>query len=226
MGWWWAGSLHRLEEVQSERVGMLESRTMLSLAVGLVIGVLGFGLVRLVSMPPLDSIHYHANWALWVDGKRVDLTGDQYMEDAAACSSETSNITAPQRVHLHNNNPDVVHIHHGGSTWGHLLQNLGWGIGSDWLFTDKGELYGEDAGRRLTFVLNGFFVPPASNRVIQAGDRMLISFGVEDPDVLIGDQFPSIGANAPEFDSGFDPAGCQGNTAETLEERIRRAFWF
>lgn len=205
---------------------MLGSKTMPCLAVGFVVGALGFGLVRLVSLPPLDPIHYHANWALWVDGKRVDLSGDRYMEDVAACSSDASNITAPQRVHLHENNPDVVHIHDSGATWGHLLQNLGWGIGSDWLFTDEGELYGEGDGRRLTFVLNGFAVLPASNRVIQAGDRMLISFGAEDPDALVRNQFPSVAANAPEFDTGFDPAGCQGNTAETLGERIRRAFWF
>ena len=205
---------------------MLGSRTVPSLALGLVVGALGFGLVRLVSLPPLDPIHYHANWALWVDGKRVDLSGDRYMEDVAACSSDASNITAPQRVHLHENNPDVVHIHHGGATWGHLLQNLGWGIGSDWLFTDEGELYGEGDGRRLTFVLNGFAVLPASSRVIQAGDRMLISFSELDPDVLVRNQFPSVAANAPEFDTGFDPAGCQGNIAETLGERIRRALWF
>ncbi len=55
---------------------------------------------------------------------------------------------------------------------------------------------------------------------------MLISFGAEDPDALVRNQFPSVAANAPEFDTGFDPAGCQGNTAETLGEGIRRAFWF
>ncbi len=205
---------------------MLGPRSWVTLALGVVCGVVGFGLIRLVALPPLDSTHYHANWAVWVDGKRVDFSDDRYMEDVAACSADAVNITAAQRVHLHENNPDVVHVHHGGATWGHLMQNLEWGIGSDWLFTDGGELLGEIDGRQLSFVLNGFVVPPAYNRVIQPGDRLLVSLGEEEPGVLLRDRFSSVAGNAPEFDLGFDPAGCQGNAVESPGARVRRALWF
>ena len=197
-----------------------------TLAVGIVCGVIALGAIRLTFLPPLESTHFHANWALWIDGDRVDLSADRYMEDVAACSADAANITAPQRVHLHENNPDVLHVHHQGATWGHLLQNLGWGIGPNWLITDDGYLLAEADGRRLTFVLNELVVPPASNRVIQAGDRLLISYGKEELDELVRDQFPSVADNAPEFDQGFDPAGCQGTQAETLAGRLRRSFWF
>jgi hypothetical protein len=205
---------------------MLQSRKTFALISGGLVGIVLFGLVRLLFLPSIAPVHYHANWAVWIDGDRVDLSGSGYMEDVAACGADVANITGPQRVHMHENNHDVVHVHHQGATWGHLLQNLGWGIGSDWLYTDEGVLHREEGGRRLTFVLNGTLVPPAHNRVIGRGDRMLISFGAEDSEQLLRDQFPSVTEDAPAFDEGFDPAGCQGNASETFGDRIRRAFWF
>ena len=205
---------------------MSRVRSLLAFGAAVAAGVLGLGLVRFAFLPPIETVHYHANWAMWIEGERVDFSADEYMEDVAACSAAAASITGPQRVHLHNNEPDVVHVHHGGATWGHLLQNLGWGFGSNWVYTDRGELYRADGEKELTFVLDGLLVPPASNRVIQPGDRMLISFGAEEPDEILRDQLPSVLANASEFDGSFDPAGCQGNAAETFGERVRRAFWF
>jgi hypothetical protein len=203
------------------RVGMVG--TLLS---GVVLGVVGFGLVRLAALPPPDTVHYHANWAVWINGQRVDFTGDRYMEDVAACAADLSNITAHQRVHMHEHNADVVHVHAPGATWGHLLQNLGWGIGPNWIYTDTGEMYRDGEGGRLTFVLNGIVVPPAYDRVIQDGDRMLISFGSETPEELLNERFPTVASNALEYDENYDPAGCQGTPEETFGDRLRRAFWF
>ena len=221
-----AATTSQLEEALHEREEMSGLRSLLNPAVGFGIGVLGLGLIRLVFLPAIEPVHYHANWAMWIDGKRVDFSADRYMEDVAACSADASNITAPQRVHLHENNPDVVHVHHSGATWGHLIQNLGWGIGSDWVLTDERDLHEDGEGQRLTFILNGLFVPPAFNRVILPGDRMLISFGQESTERLLQDQFGSVLSDAPEYDAGYDPAGCQGSAAETQGERVRRALWF
>lgn len=197
------------------------------LLVGIAFGILLFGLVRLALLPEIEVVHYHANWALWINGERVDFSGDQYMEDVAACSVAGHLEIAPKnRVHMHENNPDVVHVHHGGATWGHLLQNLGWGIGPDWIVTDSGEMYREADGARLSFILNGFEVPPANNRVIARGDRLLISFGTEDSGELLNERFPTLASDAPVFDATYDPAGCAGHAEETFSERLRRAFWF
>jgi hypothetical protein len=196
------------------------------LVLGLVLGTVGYAAIRFVALPPLEMVHYHANWALWIDGARVDLTGDQYMEDVAACASDPANIQAHGRVHMHEGNHDIAHVHHGGATWGHLLQNLGWGMGLDWLYSDAGVLYRDGDGGRLTYVLNGLVVPPVYDRVIQRGDRLLISFGSESPEDLLQNRFPDVKADAPEFDAGFDPAGCMGAMEETFGARFRRAVWF
>jgi hypothetical protein len=193
---------------------------------GLVLGVVVYAAVRIAALPPLETVHYHANWALWIDGARVDLTGDKYMEDVAACASDPANITPYQRVHMHENNADIVHVHHSGATWGHLLQNLGWGMGVDWLYSDAGVLYRQGDGKALTFIVNGLVVPPVYDRVIQRGDRVLISFGTESPEELLKNRFPSVSSDAPQYDVSFDPAGCMGAMEETLGARIRRALWF
>jgi hypothetical protein len=192
---------------------------------GIALGALGLGLVRFVALPPDEPIHFHANWALWLEGERVDFSDDRYMENVSACLAADSGITGRGRVHLHENNADVIHVHHEGVTWAHLLQNLGWAIGPDWLLTDRQELHRNGDGARLTFVVNGLSVPPAHDRLIRPGDRMLISFGDEPSDALLRDRFTTVAGSAAEFDESFDPAGCAGQAPETLGQRLRRAFW-
>lgn len=194
--------------------------------VGVGIGVVVLGVGRLIALPPIESTHYHANWAVWIAGERVDLTDDRYMEDVASCSADPANMTAHARVHMHEGNMDVVHVHHAAATWGHLMQNIGWGMGADWLYDDGGRLYRDGEEGRLTFVLNDLVVPPAHDRVIQPGDRLLISFGPEAPTQLLEERFPTVSTDAPEFDGNYDPAGCAGTAEETFSERLRRAFWF
>lgn len=205
---------------------MSQGRSLVPAAlVGVVVGALGFGFLRLAALPPRAHVHYHANWALWLNGERVDLSADRYMEDVAACMVGTE-VDGRGRVHMHENNPDVVHVHHEGVTWGHLVQNLGWAIGPGWLLTDARQLYAEGDRTRLTFILNGLTVPPAHDRMIRPADRLLISFGEEPLEELVAERFPTVGANAPEYDQSFDPAGCMGQAPETFSERLRRAFWF
>ena len=53
---------------------------------------------------------------------------NRYMEDVASCYGGAGS-NPRERVHFHENNPDVVHVHAAGATWGHLFQNLGWSLG-------------------------------------------------------------------------------------------------
>jgi hypothetical protein len=72
-------------------------------------------------------------------------------------------------VHLHNQNPNVVHVHHEGATWGHLLANLGFGLGDRYLVTDSGELFRDADGKTLQFVLNGRPELSVHNQLIRSG---------------------------------------------------------
>lgn len=195
------------------------------LLTGAIAGVLIFGLVRLAVLPSPAQVHYHANWAIVVEGQRLDLSDERYMEDVVRCKVDPTLIEPEDRVHLHDGNADVVHVHHGGATWGHLLANLGFAVAHDHLFTDSGDRFVSDGGRTLKFILNGLEVPSIANLPIGDRDRLLISYGPETAEEAATVQFPEVAASAAEYNTRPDPAGCAGAQEETIGERLRRAYW-
>ena len=195
------------------------------LGLGIVLGALLIGAIRWLNLEPPAHVHFHANWALIVDGQRVDLTADRYMEDVAACMADPANQRPEDRVHMHNHDQDVIHVHDAGVTWGHLLANLRMGIGDDYI--DMGDVrLVNDAEKSLKFVLNGNRIRSLRNLTIVNRDRLLISFGSESVETVIASQFPHVSDNAEVMNSTPDPASCSGNVEETTSERLRRAFWF
>jgi hypothetical protein len=193
---------------------------------GFLLGVLGLGAARFAFTPWPDPVHFHANWAVFADGERLDLADDRYMEDVAACGASEA-IQPEGRVHMHEGNADVVHVHHDGVTWGHLAQNLGWAMGEEWIELDDGRRLSDNGEHRLTFIVNGFVVPSIRDRPIASGDRVLISYHTGSPDDALALLYPQVADNAAEFNASFDPAGCSGGHGSLpVVERIRRAFWW
>jgi len=47
---------------------------------------------------------------MYIDGEGVDFSDDKYMEDVAGCSLSGEKMPK-DRVHLHENNGDTIHIH-------------------------------------------------------------------------------------------------------------------
>lgn len=198
-----------------------------TLFIGLIVGVLALGTARFLLVEPAPAVHYHANFALFVDGQRLDLTGGRYMEDVTACAADPAGIRPQDRAHLHNNDADVVHVHHGGATWGHLFANLGFGLGDSFLILDDGRRFFEgEEGRSIKFIVNGQQVLELQNRMIRSEDRVLVSVGPESPNQVLASQYPQVESNAGHFNEVSDPAGCAGAMRTlTLGEKIRNAFW-
>ena len=195
----------------------------LYVAIGLLMGVLGLAAFRLAVASPERPPHYHASFALFVDGERVDVSGDEFMEDVSSCAAGET-VLPRARVHLHNNDPDVVHVHHQGVTWGHLFTNLGMGIGQEHLATRAGPVLTPGDGRTLKFILNGRPQFAVHNELIRSGDRLLVSYGPETEEEVLRSQFPRVATGAEEYDTRPDPSGCAGAHDVTLWERIRHAF--
>lgn len=200
-----------------------EMKTPLAILLGGVLGVLALAALRFAWAPVDEPTHHHANFALFVAGERIDLAADEYMEDVATCALGETVLPAA-RAHLHNNNPDVAHVHHEGVTWGHLLMNLGFGLGEEYLALDEGPVLVAEQGRTLKFILNGQPQYSVHNQLINSGDRLLISFGRESEQEVLRSQFPQIAATAEEFNQRPDPVGCSGAHEVTLWDRIRNAF--
>ena len=189
------------------------------LLIGLGLGIVLFGLVRFMFLPT-QEVHYHANFAVFINGERQQFTGPQYYQEVASC---TTQATPQGRVHMHYNVSHIVHVHDKLVTWGNFFTVLGWSLHEKSLF-DGIHTYTDDQEGHLRFMLNGKPVLSIANEVIQSEDRLLISFGNTDQKTL-EQQYAQIESDAGEFNRKLDPAGCRGIQQTDIWSRLRVAFW-
>lgn len=187
---------------------------------GLLVGVVGLTAIRF-ALQPSHEVHYHANFAVFIHGQREQFKGFQYYQEEASCSAKD---TPQSRVHMHDNNNHIVHVHDTRVTWADLFNNLGWVLG-DHLVSDGIHAYQDGQGGKLSFVLNGKPTASIADEVIKSEDRLLISFGGEDQDGL-NQQFKQIESDAHQFNEQKDPAACKGPEDTGLWPRLERALWF
>lgn len=165
--------------------------------------------------------HYHANFAIFVDGKRLALEGPTFYEEVAACS--TNEEDPKHRAHMHEQINNVVHVHDDVVTWADFFANLRYSLGDRVLQLDDTVLVDNQNGKSLTFILNGEPVEKIANSVIGNEDVLLVSYGAEN-EATIKQQYDQIPKTADEYNHGVDPSACQGNKELTLQERLKRAL--
>lgn len=203
---------------------LLSSKILLSSIISLVVSaaiVLG---IRFATYQPPALVHYHANFAVYVNGTRELFKGRGYYEETAAetCSLQPVE-TAQERAHMHSNVPDVVHVEDHLVTWGNFMQNIGWGLGNDYLKTKDGVLVNGDTGK-LSFIVNGQPIESVSDQIIQDKDTLLISYGNADSSVL-QQQYKTVASTAATYDASKDPASCgAGHSEVTALERLQHLF--
>jgi hypothetical protein len=193
--------------------------------IGLVIGVVIILVIRFATYSAPEQPHYHANFAVYINGTREPFKGRGYYEETAAemCSLQQVE-TSKQRAHMHDNVGDVVHVEDHLVSWGNFMQNLGWGLGNDYLKTNDKMFVNGDAGT-LSFILNGQKVDSISDQIIQDKDRLLISYGTSDTTQL-QEQYTSVANTAATYDSSKDPASCggSGRAPVTALQRLQHLF--
>lgn len=156
------------------------------------------------------STHYHANFWVFIDGKRIDFSDDKYMEDIAACKVGVQK-SAKDRVHLHENNMGTIHVHDDGVTWWHFFSNIGYNFTSQSITDDEGKTWNTDGEKKLLFFINGKEVKNPFNTEIRSEDVLMISYGTSNaPDVLKNFE-PIIKKDAKEYNQKNDPSTCSGN---------------
>lgn len=185
-----------------------------------LLGVLALFAVHFVQLTH-SGVHYHANFALYVDGERDTFDNFTFYEEIQACQPGDE-VQPESRVHMHDMIHDVVHVHDEGVTWGHFFANLGYGLSDTALTTDDGTFVDGD-GSELRFILNGEPVNVIANQLIGDGDRLLVNYGNENSDDL-HDQFASIADNAHQYNETDDPGNCAGPNDLSLGERMLRAL--
>jgi hypothetical protein len=166
------------------------------------------------------EVHHHANFALYVNGVRDEFKSFTFYEEVQACASDAKN-NPRGRVHMHNQNKGLVHVHAAGVTWGHFFANLGYGLTDKMIQTDAG-IFTANGDKTLTFTLNGQSVSTIANQRINSTDKLLINYGNEDSAVL-RERFDAIQSDAAKANGKYDPAACSGGHDLTPWERFKRS---
>ena len=128
------------------------------------------------------------------------------------------------RVHLHEQNPGLVHVHDAVVTWADLFANIGWALSNSMLYDGRTAYVGGQGGT-LSFVLNGRPTRSIANEIIGDRDRLLIDFSTDDEAVL-RQRAQQVPIDAARADETNDPAACQGPEHQDMWMRLRQALWF
>lgn len=172
-----------------------------------------------------QETHYHANFALYINGQREQFKGALYYTDTQMCSAET--LTPALRAHMHDYDSSAVHVEGEATTWSNFFDNIGWTLSPTAIITQDGTVYAEDAQNKLHFYINGQdytdLGASITNRVIGDKDRLLISYGsISDATIL--KEYNSIPQTAQKYDTEKDPASCSGNHETTVHDRMSNIF--
>jgi hypothetical protein len=145
---------------------------------------------------------------MYVNGERIDFSGDEYMEDVAGCSI-TWEITPKDRAHLHENNQDTIHIHSDWVSWGHFFANNNFTFWENYLALDTWEIHQNNETNTVSYILNGKIKKNPFNKAIWSKDKLLVSYGRETLEELM-EIYKSVSDNAWEYNSKYDPGSCWG----------------
>ena len=207
----------------SVRPGFVRNKWFL-FGAGIVLGVLALLAIRFFTYHP-PQVHYHANFAVYINGQREEFKGAQYYQEVAVCAVD--NLTLPQeRTHMHDNVNNVVHVHDHVVTWGQFFENLGWYVGPDFIETADGTMYKNDGDSELHVLINGqdyTGLTPITNMVIKDQSRVLVSYGDID-DATLQQEYKGIPSTAKHYDEAQDPASCAGSEKVTTSDRLHHLF--
>lgn len=195
-------------------------RIAVAVAVGFVLGMLWLVAARFISYTSANT-HFHANFALYINGQRDEFKNFTFYEEVQSCGSDEKN-DPKHRVHMHDNINHVVHVHEAGVMWGHFFANLGYTLGDKLVQTDQGLYINGQDGAKLTFVLNGKEVNNIANKPIKSEDVLLVSYGKDDQ-TTIQKRYDGITKDAAEFNKRNDPSSCTGTKPLTFGQRLKKA---
>lgn len=196
----------------------LTTTALLFLAIGLVVGAAGFVLLRAATWKS-DHVHYHANFALYVNGQRDEFKNFTFYEEVAACNAnEADNPKA--RAHMHDMNPAAIHIHAHAVTWSQFFSNIGYTLGDKVITTESGTYVDGADNNSLVFMINGEKVESIANKLIGDRDVLLINYGKDD-DATIKSRYDAVPRDAATYDSAGDPANCSGGHKDSYKDNLK-----
>jgi hypothetical protein len=122
-----------------------------------------------------DPNHTHADFAVWIEGKQIDFSADQYMSGSSEDPEHKNALQ--QYLHLHDHNGHVVHRHKPGLTLADFFSSLP-GIryqGTEWKFVDCFACARSAGTFPVKLYVNGIEQPKGAAYVFSDNDKLLIT---------------------------------------------------
>lgn len=173
-----------------------------------------------ISQIPTKPVHYHANFAVFVDGKQEDFTKPQLMHIKPCSNDEAESNDPKENVHLHDQIGNVVHLHADGIHWNFFLSTIHF------------DLAKKTEGKSLTVYSKGLKVDSKIlDETIQKQDQILIHIATQSGaqkisyDPVLVEEETAVGTSAADYDAGkggAEKCGVIGN--RTLWQRFKLAF--
>lgn len=193
----------------------------ISLALAFLLGAFWVIAIRFVTVKKAE-VHYHANFAVFVDGKRLPFDSFLFYEEVQSCGGDE--VDNPKiRVHMHDQKNYLLHVHDNGATWGQFFANLGMTAGDTLFKTDKATFVEGVDEVIVRYKLNSEEVQTIANRTINSEDTLLISIG-NPTDADLQNQYDQITRDAAEYNNKNDPSSCSGGKPFTTAERLKEAL--
>lgn len=173
----------------------------------------------------IPLIHYHANFALYINNQREMFKGKEYYSAVEVCTLNNTVIPS-ERTHMHSNVNDVVHVEDHAVTWGQFFTNLGWTLGPNFIASPTGTIYTNSGETKLHTIINGqdyTGINSVQNIVINDLDKLLLSYGKVDA-AMLKQQFAKVPSTANKYDVTKDPASCSGNRTTSIHDRLSHLF--
>lgn len=119
-----------------------------------------------------DSSHTHADLAIWIEGKKVDLSDKKYMQ-----SEESGDSAKEENPHLHDGVGHVIHRHKPGQSIGGFLGAIGIASTRQCVTLGKKAPACNQEGKQWQMFVNGTERPFDPSYVFTDIDSILLTFG-------------------------------------------------
>lgn len=127
-------------------------------------------------IPKVQETHYHANFAVFIDDKKLDFGHEKYMHVKPCTGEINQEKHFGDRVHLHDKVGDVAHIHDTGVVWGELMMYLGVEVNQEFVMFENNK-YPISKGKELVYYINGQRTGDFRISEIRNNDTLLIVLG-------------------------------------------------
>lgn len=157
-----------------------------------------------------QDVHWHADFALVIEGEMFDFSDAEYVSDV--------DEEIHEYLHIHPERYSVVHVHREASTWREFFGTFGWTLSDTYLEFEDGTRIENDGENTWKFFVNGVRVDSVMFLDISDLQRTLIVYGPETPEEALEMYWPQVtdqacvvsGSCADRIDPNEPPEPCSG----------------